>query len=42
MLNALADDKINVTKKMKLVLERVENFVGKGDKMKMEERSPKV
>ena len=29
-LKALAYDKINVTKKLKFVMERVENFVGKG------------
>ena len=30
-LKAFADDKINVTKKLKCVLGRVENIVGKGD-----------
>ena len=30
-LKAFADDKINVTEKMKFVLERVENNVGKGE-----------
>ena len=28
---AFADDKINVTEKLKLVLKRVENVVGKGE-----------
>ena len=28
---ALADDKINVTENLKLVLERVENVIGKGE-----------
>ena len=28
---AFADDKINVTEKLKLILERVENIVGKGE-----------
>ena len=31
-LKGLADDKINVTEKLKFVLGRVENIVGKGDK----------
>ena len=31
-LKALADDKINVTEKLKFVLGRVENIVGKGEK----------
>ena len=30
-LKALADDKINVTEKSKIVLGRVENIVGKGE-----------
>ena len=30
-LKALADDKINVTEKLKIVLGRVENIVGKGE-----------
>ena len=30
-LKALADDKINVTEKLKFVLRRVENIVGKGE-----------
>ena len=30
-LKAFADDKINVTEKLKSVLERVENIVGKGE-----------
>ena len=30
-LKAFADDKINVTEKLKLILERVENIVGKGE-----------
>ena len=30
-LKAFADDKINVTEKLKFVLGRVENFVGKGE-----------
>ena len=30
-LKAFADDKLNVTEKMKFVLEGVENIVGKGD-----------
>ena len=30
-LNALADDKINLTEKLKLVLGRVEKIVGKGE-----------
>ena len=30
-LKALADDKINVTEKLKFVLRRVENMVGKGE-----------
>ena len=30
-LKALADDKINVTEKLKFDLERVENIVGKGE-----------
>ena len=30
-LKALADDKINVTEKLKFVLGRVENILGKGE-----------
>ena len=30
-LKALADDKINVTEKLKVILGRVENIVGKGE-----------
>ena len=30
-LKALADDKINLSEKLKFVLERVENIVGKGE-----------
>ena len=30
-LKAFADDKINVTEKLKFVFERVENIVGKGE-----------
>ena len=30
-LKAFADDKINVTEKLKFVLERVEDIVGKGE-----------
>ena len=30
-LKAFADDKINMTEKLKFVLERVENIVGKGE-----------
>ena len=30
-LKAFADDKINVTEKLKFVLQRVENIVGKGE-----------
>ena len=30
-LEAFADDKINVTKKLKFVMGRVENIVGKGE-----------
>ena len=31
-LKAIADDKVNVTEKLKFVLGRVENIVGKGEK----------
>ena len=31
MVKALPDDKINVTQKLKFVLERVENILGKGE-----------
>ena len=34
-LKAFADDKINVTEKLKFVLGGVENIVGKGDKRTM-------
>ena len=30
-MNAFADDKINVAEKLKFILQRVENIVGKGE-----------